>query len=105
MLGGPVEEVSVRSFTRGHTLWLRSHDSCRFSSTEAMNRACSRVGEDCYRLFSNNCEHFCEWCVDGKHRSYQVERLLSRVESVIGPVFTRLFAAPSLDAGIEGEPS
>jgi hypothetical protein len=37
------------------------------------------VGEDCYRLLTNNCEHFCEWCLRGEHRSYQVEALLARL--------------------------
>ena len=38
-------------------------------------RARSRVGEDCYRLLTNNCEHFCEWCLRGEPRSYQIERV------------------------------
>ena len=32
-----------------------------------------RLGEDCYSVLTNNCEHFCEWCVRGEHRSYQVD--------------------------------
>jgi hypothetical protein len=43
-----------------------------------INRARSRVGEDRYRLLTNNCEHFCEWCLHGEHRSYQVEEWLAR---------------------------
>jgi hypothetical protein len=31
--------------------------------------------------FSNNCEHLSEWCVNGEHRSLQVERLLGCVRS------------------------
>jgi hypothetical protein len=42
-----------------------------------MRRARSRLGENRYRLLRNNCEHFCEWCLQDEHRSYQVERLLS----------------------------
>ena len=41
-----------------------------------VHRARSRMGEDRYSLFSNNCEHFCEWCMHGEQRSYQVERIL-----------------------------
>jgi hypothetical protein len=36
----------------------------------------SRIGENNYRLLSNNCEHFCEWCLRGEHRSEQVDRAL-----------------------------
>jgi hypothetical protein len=41
-----------------------------------MRRARSRLGENRYGLLRNNCEHFCEWCVQGIPRSYQVERAL-----------------------------
>jgi hypothetical protein len=41
-----------------------------------IRRARSRIGENGYRLLSNNCEHFCEWCLHGEPRSEQVERAL-----------------------------
>jgi Lecithin retinol acyltransferase len=39
-----------------------------------VRRARSRIGEDDYRLLTNNCEHFCNWCLCGVSRSAQVER-------------------------------
>eukprot|EP00435_Cladocopium_sp_Y103_P063138 s392_g24.t1 len=39
---------------------------------DVLQRAMSRVGEDGYNLVWNNCEHFAEWCVTGRHRSLQV---------------------------------
>lgn len=36
----------------------------------------ARLGEDDYRLLTNNCEHFCIWCLSGESRSEQVEALL-----------------------------
>jgi len=36
------------------------------------------MGEDRYRLLTNNCEHFCEWCLRGTARSFQVEAWLAR---------------------------
>jgi hypothetical protein len=33
-------------------------------------------------VLSNNCEHFCEWCIEDEHRSYQVESLLATPRSV-----------------------
>jgi hypothetical protein len=73
--GGPVEEVPLSRFSRGRRIWVRSGKLPRFSRQEVVARARSRTGEDRYRLLSNNCEHFCEWCLHGEHRSYQVERL------------------------------
>ena len=72
----PVEEVPLASFAHGRAIWVRSHREPRFDSIEVTHRARSRLGEDRYRIFSNNCEHFCEWCLHGEHRSYQVESLL-----------------------------
>ena len=73
--GGPVEEVSLARFTHGHTLWVRP-GAVRFDGEEVIRRARSRIGENSYRLLSNNCEHFCEWCLRGEPRSEQVERAL-----------------------------
>jgi Lecithin retinol acyltransferase len=72
---GPVEQVSLAQFTHGHTLWVRP-GAARFGCEEVIRRAQSRIGENSYRLLSNNCEHFCEWCLRGEHRSEQVERAL-----------------------------
>ena len=77
---GPVEEISLVRFSRGRPVWIKSGASTSFEPREVIRRARSRVGEDCYRLLTNNCEHFCEWCLRGKPRSYQVEALL------VGPV-------------------
>jgi Lecithin retinol acyltransferase len=76
---GPVEEVPMDRFTRGQPVWVKSHATSNFDAREVIERARSRVGEDGYRLLTNNCEHFCEWCLRGEHRSYQVDALLARL--------------------------
>ena len=76
---GPVEEVPMDRFTRGQPVWVKSHATSNFDTREVIERARSRVGEDGYRLLTNNCEHFCEWCLRGEHRSYQVEALMARL--------------------------
>lgn len=73
----PVEEVSLTQFARGRGVRARWRRPPAFDHPEIVRRARSRVGEARYRLLHNNCEHFCEWCVHGEARSYQVERLLS----------------------------
>ena len=72
---GPVEEVCLERFTHRHTLWVRP-GAVHFDRAEVIRRARSRIGENSYRLLSNNCEHFCEWCLRAEHRSEQVERAL-----------------------------
>jgi hypothetical protein len=76
--GGPVEEITLDRFARGKPTWVRFNGAQNFDSGEVVRRARSRVGEDCYKLLTNNCEHFCEWCLHGEHRSYQVEAWLGR---------------------------
>jgi Lecithin retinol acyltransferase len=74
--GGPVEEVPLAHFTRGRPVWVKGSASASFDRREVVRRARSRIGEDLYRLFTNNCEHFCEWCLRGEPRSLQIEALL-----------------------------
>jgi hypothetical protein len=72
---GPVEEVSLRYFRRGRPVAVRGGLPAKFRAEEVVYRARSRLDEDRYRLLTNNCEHFCEWCLRDRQRSYQVERL------------------------------
>lgn len=72
---GPVEEVGLLRFTRGRTVAALPHPAPAFAGEAAIARARSRIGEDRYRLWTNNCEHFVHWCLHGTARSPQVERL------------------------------
>ncbi|MDR5857448.1 lecithin retinol acyltransferase family protein [Caballeronia sp. LZ062] len=69
---GPVEEVSIAQFADGYDLIVRQHAGAIFTGIEAVRRARSRLGEDRYRLLTNNCEHFVSWCLFGEARSTQV---------------------------------
>jgi len=69
---GPVEEVELSRFAAGHPLSIRPTPGARYAGAEAVSRARSRLGENRYRLLTNNCEHFCAWCLLGESRSEQV---------------------------------
>jgi hypothetical protein len=75
---GPVEEVSLAEFARGRAIRVQAHVSPRFDRDAVVARARSRLGESAYSILSNNCEHFCDWCVHGKNRSRQIEELCRR---------------------------
>jgi hypothetical protein len=75
---GPVEEVALSRFALGRPVCIRADVGPKFDPQETVRRARSRLGEDCYRLLTNNCEHFCEWCLHGTPRSHQVEALLTQ---------------------------
>jgi HRAS-like suppressor 3 len=74
---GPVEEISLSRFAAGHRVSVMSDVAPKFEGREVARRARSRIGEANYRLFTNNCEHFCEWCLRGQHRSYQIDAWLA----------------------------
>lgn len=96
---GPVEEVTLASFAQGRAVWIRFRSGVTFTPQEVIRRARSRVGEDRYRLLSNNCEHFCEWCLRDEQRSYQIERLLLlplRLTRLVSEAVTPLRAVQTL---------
>jgi hypothetical protein len=63
------------------------HIECRstpaLEAQDIVNRARSRLGENRYRLLTNNCEHFSEWSRFGTSRSPQIERLLSSAPTLM----------------------
>jgi hypothetical protein len=59
LFSGPIEEISLDRFTCGRPVWANCETPVSYSADEVIRRARSRVGENHYRLFSNNCEHFC----------------------------------------------
>jgi len=72
---GPIEVIDLEHFAHGRPVWM-FQPSHRYSSAEVAERARSRLGENRYRIFSNNCEHFCRWCVSGKSYSAQISACL-----------------------------
>jgi len=68
--------VTLEAFAGGRPIFVVQHDSLPFDVNQIIERARSRLGEHRYRLLTNNCEHFVEWCMYGEQRSFQVERAL-----------------------------
>jgi hypothetical protein len=73
----PVEEVTLEDFAQGRPIFVVTHAQARFEAEQAISRARSRLGEKHYRLLTNNCEHFVEWCLHDEHRSFEVETALT----------------------------
>ena len=71
---GPVEEVSLSRFTLGRPMQIVKQHPPKYSVQQIVERARSRIGENDYRVLTNNCEHFCNWCIYGINRSSQAER-------------------------------
>jgi len=72
---GPVEEVSLDHFCLGHPVIVRDSSYALYDRVARVERARRRLGEDRFSVWSNNCEHFCHWCMHGADRSEQIEAL------------------------------
>lgn len=83
LVRGPIEEVPIRQFAQGHDVRVKSWPAPAHTGEAAVARARSRLGEDRYRVWSNNCEHFANWCISGHSRSEQVEALSGRVRGLL----------------------
>jgi hypothetical protein len=88
----PVEEVPLEAFAQGRPVFLIRHaEACR-DPAEVIRHARSRLGENRYSVWTNNCEHFCEWCLHGAPRSFQVEDALDLPRRIGEWALTRLWA-------------
>jgi hypothetical protein len=73
----PVEEVTLAAFAQDRPVFVVTHSEAAFDAPEVIRRARSRLGEKRYRLLSNNCEHFVEWCLHDVRRSFEVDIALN----------------------------
>jgi len=69
---GPIEETDLDSFTQGNGCSVVPHAHAD-SPEVIIARARRRLGETDYNVASNNCEHFCNSCVNDDHHSRQVD--------------------------------
>jgi hypothetical protein len=93
--GGRVEVTLLESFARSKPIIIRGSRSPLFTPQQVIVRALSRLGEDRYDWLTNNCEHFCEWCLHDRHHSRQVENLLSW-GAPIAPLLRKLMGHRSM---------
>jgi hypothetical protein len=98
---GPVEEVPLEQFAADRPVSIHCREPLPYARDEIVRRARSRLGEDRYRVLTNNCEHFTEWAQSGLSRSLQVERWIRpatftvRLAADAGRVVRRLLSAPA----------
>jgi len=71
-----IHRSTLAEFTNGSPFHVKKFpDEKCFSPEETISRARSRLGENTYNLFLNNCDHFATWCKIGEHRSLQIDLL------------------------------
>lgn len=74
---GKVEIISLENFRLQETIKKVFYVDIKvhYSRIDIVKRAKSRLNEDLYDLFSNNCEHFSHWCITGDSRSQQISQI------------------------------
>jgi hypothetical protein len=68
-----VRKESFEAFRKGDP-WEIVEYSRAFTPRQVIARALGRLGENNYRFFGNNCEHFARWCKTGHQTSEQVAK-------------------------------
>ncbi|MCO5398851.1 lecithin retinol acyltransferase family protein [Ralstonia soli] len=94
---GPVERISIHCFACGFAVAIQRDTSPCYDGEEVARRASSRLGERNYRLLTNNCEHFCSWCLFGECRSAQVEACLKSPMRAARTLFRLMWVALSIE--------
>ena len=68
-----ISRTSKEKFARGKAVYVKPQATA-FIADIVVSRAESRLGEQQYDLFFNNCEHFANWCKTGRNECLQLER-------------------------------
>lgn len=76
-----ISRTSAEAFARGNPIYPLPQ-SVSFIADVVINRAESRLGEQRYNLFFNNCEHFAHWCKTGNNVSPQLDNFGLRLEQI-----------------------
>lgn len=66
-----IARVSLAEFRNGNRVEVVAHPE-GLPPYQVLARALSRLGEQNYSVWSNNCEHFATWCATGVQSSSQV---------------------------------
>lgn len=84
LCSGPVNKISLEEFLDGDKeLYIRFYKKNLFSPKEIIRRAESRLGEDKYNVFSNNCEHFCTWVKTKQASGLEFNNLFNKILDVL----------------------
>lgn len=79
---GMIAETGLAAFSDGGAIRVRRHPKRQHDRTASVARAQERLGESKYNLCFNNCEHFVQWCIEGRKESEQVAIATASAASV-----------------------
>jgi HRAS-like suppressor 3 len=80
---GLIETIPLGDFAGRRPVRVGRMPTESLHGEDIVRRARSRLGERCYDVLRNNCEHFCNWCQVGESRSAQIDVLLRPMQRVM----------------------
>lgn len=92
---GSIVKTSLKFFCDGENFKIIKHPKAKFTGEEAVERAKKRLYERSYYIYSNNCEHFVNWCIDDEFRSPFVTKIILSF-AVVASTLHWLFAGSSV---------
>lgn len=92
---GSIVKTSLNFFCDGHGYRIKTHPHPKFTGEEVVERAKKRLYERSYYIYSNNCEHFVNWCIDDEFKSPFVTKILLSF-ALIGSALHWLLAGGSV---------
>jgi len=91
-----VRVVTFAGFARDGRTWVQNPGAGPAERAQAVMRAASRIGERCYSLSGNNCEHFANWCATGVAISHQVVAFFAELARLARLAWAVLVAAAAV---------
>lgn len=88
---GPIEGISIDHFSAGFGFNVVPPPHSQYTGAEIARRVASRLGEQDYRLLTNNCEHLCLWCIVGQGKSDQIDACIRNPARAVRVLLTLLF--------------
>jgi hypothetical protein len=89
---------TLHAFAAGGSVQVVKYARC-YNAESVVQLALSRLGENGYRVFANNCEHFARWCKTGEHRSAQAQTAAASAAGVGGGAAAAAGALGLVSAG------
>ena len=84
-----VRRTSKATFARGNSIYTKERTTSLIAD-DGIKRAESRLGEQQYDLFFNNCEHFANWCKTGRSECIQLADFGLRLNQIKLPQASEL---------------
>jgi hypothetical protein len=90
---GGISETILSEFAKGYEIHVKQHPGRKFDGAEIVRRAEKRLGKNRSSRGFKNCEHFVDWCIEGKPADEQASKVVAWYHAVLQAADSRHTAA------------